>query len=245
MIQVRYFGGLGNRLFQYCTGRILAEELGFFLLCPGIVGFPGTLERVPGGGYRLPRVKLSGGIQNLKEVARDRTRRFIELAGACCMHYERDYRPYAERMRKWCRPKQRLGTPPEGTLYVHVRLGDMADKGYQISEGFYEELLEKIEFDQLVVVTDEPGNAALRVFDRWKPVVSSGGRDSMLYDFHMLCSARRLVISGSTFSWWAAFLGQASLVYFPLPQVGYWSDEFPEVDLRVQDDRYIYVKEPR
>ncbi len=38
MIEVRYKGRLGNNLFQYCFGRILAESLGFTLKAEYIEG---------------------------------------------------------------------------------------------------------------------------------------------------------------------------------------------------------------
>ena len=44
MIDVKYNGGLGNNLFQYCFGRILAERLGYALAAPPIPGFAGTYD---------------------------------------------------------------------------------------------------------------------------------------------------------------------------------------------------------
>ena len=51
MIEVRYNkfaykALIGNNMFQYCLGRILAEELGFALQAEAIPGFPNTAERI-------------------------------------------------------------------------------------------------------------------------------------------------------------------------------------------------------
>ena len=46
MIHVEYGGRLGNNLFQYCFGRILATELGYKLEAPRINGFQGTWDNV-------------------------------------------------------------------------------------------------------------------------------------------------------------------------------------------------------
>lgn len=40
MIEVRYRNRLGNNLFQYALGRILAEEKGYALKAAPIAGFP-------------------------------------------------------------------------------------------------------------------------------------------------------------------------------------------------------------
>ena len=61
MIEVKYLGTLGNNMFQYALGRILAEEMGYefsaepiygenFLLREG-EGFKNTIEKVEGKSY--------------------------------------------------------------------------------------------------------------------------------------------------------------------------------------------------
>ena len=45
MVKVRYKARLGNNLFQYCLGRILANELGFVLQADPIPGFPNTAQQ--------------------------------------------------------------------------------------------------------------------------------------------------------------------------------------------------------
>ena len=52
MVEVKYCGQIGNQLFQYCLGRIIAERLGFELFATAIPGFPGTFEKVLGANHR-------------------------------------------------------------------------------------------------------------------------------------------------------------------------------------------------
>jgi len=51
MVEVVYLGNLGNNLFQYCFGRILAEKFGYQLKSDPIAGFPHTKEIVQGKNY--------------------------------------------------------------------------------------------------------------------------------------------------------------------------------------------------
>jgi len=60
VIEVRYKARLGNNLFQYCLGRILAEELAFELHAQAIPGFPNTAQRVNGSNCDGPEQILSG-----------------------------------------------------------------------------------------------------------------------------------------------------------------------------------------
>ena len=60
MIDIKYQGGLGNVMFQYCFGKILAIELGYKLNAKPIFGFPQTQIPVNGVSYNNDSVILSG-----------------------------------------------------------------------------------------------------------------------------------------------------------------------------------------
>lgn len=124
VIEVRYRGRFGNHLFQYCFGRILAEELGFALRAEPISGFPGTAAEVSGAVHEGPVVVLDGHVVDLPAILRDRSPRRIVLDGYF-QRYEY-YRPYREPIRaEWLRAAD--GPSPDidaGDLALHVRLGD-------------------------------------------------------------------------------------------------------------------------
>jgi len=52
-VEVRFLGHLGNNLFQYALGRVLAEELGQALVCVAAGARPG-----------FDRVEQASGIQD-------------------------------------------------------------------------------------------------------------------------------------------------------------------------------------
>ena len=61
MIDVRYSDRMGNRMFQYCLGRILAEEFGFALHAEALPGFPNTGKKIEGLMIHDPVDKFSPG----------------------------------------------------------------------------------------------------------------------------------------------------------------------------------------
>ena len=237
MIEVRYRSRFGNRLFQYCLGRILAEELGFALDAAPIEGFPGTTEAVAGQAHAGPVVVLTGHALDLSAILRDRTPRRIVLDGFF-QRYEY-YRPYRERIRReWLRIDAPLPADSRaGDLAVHVRLGDYVTSHRSLLPfAHYESILRRARHDRLVICTDDPEDPFLDRFAPYHPVIR---RAAELDDFRFLSSARRIALSQSSFSWWAAFLSRAEEIYFPLPRHGFWSPGRPDIDLRVDESRYI------
>ena len=55
MINTSYTGGLGNHLFQYVFGRILATNLGYAFDSHLISGFPNTGTIIHGKKYEDPK----------------------------------------------------------------------------------------------------------------------------------------------------------------------------------------------
>lgn len=116
-------------------------------------------------------------------------------------------------------------SPLEGQAYaaVHVRRGDYVShpeysRSFGVcSEEYYLRALERLRSPRLVIVTDDPvwGEDFAR---RARP---GGGvevvSESLASDFATLVGAQELVMSNSTFSWWAARASQASQVIAPRP----------------------------
>ena len=70
------------------------------------------------------------------------------------------------------------------------------------------------------------------------------GSMETIADFVFAKKAKKIIISPSTFGWWAAFLGDG-IVYFPCVSF-IWgkSPGINDIDLRVLDDpRYKFVEE--
>ncbi|MHC4643891.1 MAG: O-fucosyltransferase family protein [Planctomycetota bacterium] len=247
MIQLRYAGGIGNRLFQYVYARIIAEELGYFLWAPRIPGFPGTQERVRGQGFKEPIEVVKKFNKDLADIISNRSPRMIVSKGGMSLNYQRDLALYAEFIKAWLDPKHRMHQirdefiPDSRDLVVHLRLGDFKQLGFTLGSWYYDHILSHAKFDRLILVT-EPGytNEDLRLFKQYDPVIHAG---HWYRDFMILVRAKCLATAASTFSWWAAYLGDQELVYAPLPRSGYFAA--PHVDLRVSEARYCHIIEPK
>jgi hypothetical protein len=105
------------------------------------------------------------------------------------------------------------------TIYVHARLGDMAlnptSRAYHgiVSDEYIKNAIASFEKNdqKVVVITEE-----LALLKKELPWIASRADEiqgkSLEEDFQTLLSAKNLVISNSTFSWWAAWLSQAKTV---------------------------------
>lgn len=221
MIEVRYKGRLGNNLFQYCLGRILAEDFGYALQAGPIAAFPNTIESVEGEQHRAPEEVLTGHRIDLARIRADRSPRRIVLDGWFqCYEY---YREHKTRIRKWLTFDATITAPLiQPDLVVNVRRTDYVWLGWALPFSYYEAALERLlpRGGSVWIVTDDRFDPFFRRFAAWRPKYFLGTpAEQMLF----MARARRLVMSQSTFSWWATFLGDSEEVVCPLSSFGAWS----------------------
>src|SRR5215813_6868268 len=210
MIEVRYKARLGNNLFQYCLGRIIAEELGFKLCAEPIPGFPNTALSVVGEEREDYEQILTGQQIDLPAILADRRPRKIILDG-WFQRYEY-YRPYRNKIREWLALDPEipiLTRQPE--LVVHVRRTDYVSLGWALPFSYYDSAIERAlpSNGEVWLVSDDRSDPFLKRFKKWNAKFFAG---SALQQFGLMRSAVSLVLSQSTFSWWPAFLGDASKV---------------------------------
>jgi hypothetical protein len=238
MIDVRYKERMGNRMFQYCLGRILAEDLGFALQAEALPGFPHTKKKIEGFSIQEPVQVLTGHKIDWAGIRADRSHRRIVLDG-WFQRYEY-YRPWREKIRQWLAidPAVRIPNIRPG-LVIHVRRTDYIQLGWALPFSYYEEAIEALlPLDgEVWITTDDNHDPFLRKFSKWSPKFFKG---NPLETILFMSRSSQLVMSQSTFSWWPTFLGDMTRVICPLPQTGTWSavTEFPGIDL-IERDRFI------
>lgn len=256
MVEVNYRGTLGNNMFQYAFGRILSEELGFTFnpehplhgeyVRPAIgptEGFINTLTNPEGLEYTTP-IQLTcepGGHvsdNTFQSILNDTSPRKIYVDGYPYRY--NFYKPYKDKIRNWYHiteaPPMVLG---QNDLVLTVRRGW---NNYPTNDclpfSYFETLLSQINFDRLIICTDSFEDPFFENFKSYNPIYANY---PIFQQFNLIRSANKIVMTESTYCWWAGFLSEAQEVYFPL-QGGWLND--PLVDLEVKDEpRFINVNE--
>jgi len=240
MIEVHYKGKIGNFLFQYCFGRLLAEQLGYALLAEPLPGFPGTQKRIDGQSYPDGEtIVLSGHVVDLPALLADARPRHIILEGAF-QRYEY-YRLHRDAIRAWLQPAcTGMPTASANDLVMQVRRDDyLRAIGYPLPFSYYEQVLTQAHYDRLVICTDGPDDSFFKKFKRFHPVLE---QRSVMEDFCLMHSAKQIALSQSSFSWWAAYLSNAEKIYFPRSLTGPFSPQRPDINLEVDEPRYVYIQ---
>lgn len=264
-------GRLGNNLFQYALGRIIAEEKGLQLECRRVqqptplhiglgldVGpitilegvaqyFPNAPLRIDGRRIESPVEQYEmeagglwrGHVLDLGEVLSNSLPRQIRLCG----YFQRfSYlAPYKHSIRRWFEMKH-IATPYDLSardVVVNIRRGSDYDvAGWTLPMSYYERVLSNLSDRGLVYVCgvciDEQVRQSLAKF---APVYYDA---SPIEHFAFIMRFSRIVLSNSTFAWWAAFLSDAAELYAPRARHAraYGFTGYSDVDLHMREDRY-------
>jgi hypothetical protein len=95
-------------------------------------------------------------------------------------------------------------------LVIHIRMGDFAREGLLIDPAPQLAIIRKEIRSRLIIVCAKPKTEGeqnyLKFFEEFHPILQHG---TELEDFSVLRCASRIIVSNSTFSWLAAFMGGA------------------------------------
>ncbi len=223
MITTHFKGGLGNMMFQYAIGRIIAEKKEYKL----------EIQDPDNNGSRLFKNFPSASAVEGKEVKENTMacapdRQYLDmdavnghgghifLHGYWQKHYY--YTPHKENIRQWyAYDDSQFEKPSETDLVLHVRLGDQLKPepvGLPETSETYVDLLKKIPHERCILISDEMDSPFLDPVKKFPTVVPKKG--TLMEDFTMLKYAKRAIISQSTYAWWATFLGKPEKVWAPL-----------------------------
>lgn len=267
---VHFRGRLGNNLFQYAIGRIIAEELGFSLNCqsPGsitegapkfsadstLVGlaryFPNVRLRIDGSEYVSPveSYELSsipgwkGQTVDFNAILSNKLPRQIRLEG----YFQRyEYlREHKANLRRWFYfDKLPLSFPVErNDVLVSIRRGmDVGLNRWVLPLSYYDGVLTTLpDIGKVYVCGTEINEDVYSKFRKYNPTYFLG---SPMEQFSFVTRFRRIVLSNSTFMWWAAFLSDAEELYAPHSAAGrcYAFTGFEDVSLGIDEDRYKQI----
>ena len=212
MVDVEYKGRFGNCLFQYAFARLLAERFGIpYCMC--LEGGPlesndSAMSREKPDCFATVHENLDGPWQP-PALTPDHHVRFSG-------YFQRwdFFQGQRERIRKFFR-MPRVTKLPEDHVGIHLRLADYHEiPGMVKDPSVYFGVLDRLETREIILVTDDPSDPYLRAFRKRYGNLRIVSEDAK-HDFELLMSMSTLVVGNSTFSWWAAYLGDASRVFVP------------------------------
>lgn len=248
MIRVYWNGRLGNQLFEYALGRILAEELGYCLVSEPIPGFVRTYDNIY-GKFIQNYIVLEGQKLDLESIRANKDKTGYIVNG-WFQRYEY-YKPHKEKIKQWFvtdinYPKNK------NDLIIHIRRTQPGPIDHKIphvvngvthmigpdllSVEWYKKVIDQISFNQLYICTDIPNDPFFDHFKEYRPIILSR---NTLEDFSLIKSFNKIIMSQSTFSWWAAFLSDAEEIYMPRPNYGIWAH--PDVSLMIDDESRVKI----
>jgi hypothetical protein len=254
MIRVVMLGRLGNNLFQYALGRVLAEKHGVPLVMDASWfnaegwGQVKCLKDLPGpaaGTVKVVRrcslgartlLKATGkhhweyrGVPVLKEKTADHSfdPRFLAAPADCLLFGYFQTPLYFAGMESALREElstHGLGLEKgredladrlreRGSVAVHVRRTDYTANPQLNHCGvtYYQNAMARLRADgakRFFVFSDDPLSCSDEFADPDVEVVTHEGNQSPLTDLHFMSLANHQIIANSSYSWWAAWLGE-------------------------------------
>ena len=241
MVEVKYLERFGNNLCQYAIGRIISKQKDYSLDAVKPGNF--DTEITPHiGSIKIEHPPLIIGRDHRINYDQIKAHKGKIIASGYFQDYE-NYREHKDYIKEFFSVKnRRADVYNDDTAVAHVRLTDYQTFGIGLPVKFYYEAFNLSKCSKLIVVTDDlhsPFITHLKNQIRGKVTVQSTDSWS---DFVTLLSAKNLIISQSTFSWWAGLLSNATKIYYPISYKNYWGREGFPVCLEVTDEsRYIYI----
>lgn len=252
VVDIHLPGLLGNRLFAFCVGKVISKELGFELKCEPISGFPNT--------YQYENNKISDSYPtevfqchldiDIKKIVENKTLRNIKITGY--LQRYKYFKNYSKEIREnWLKLDPSLTHPKQDPNDIVIHIRTQNNPCYLPFE-YYKKAIESTTFNRMFICIDEPNNEFLNNFKPYNPIIKSTRSINQIMstnlswpeisrinldDFAFICSFNKIIMSHSTYSWWAAFLSDAKEIYAPF-------STNPDIQIygKVEEGRYHYIE---
>ena len=235
MVSVKYNGTLGNKMWQYASARIFCVNNNLTLNAEPVEHFINTNEKIIGKECNSHSKFING--HKLPPTDTD----------SCNYSFDGYFQRYEniKEHKANIRKMFKLELPPpikvlENDIVLTIRRGwnNWPIELCPPSEVFIN-ILSNIDYDRIILCTDTFDD---EYFDFLKPLNKEVifARFSPIEQFSIIKNSKKIILSPSTFSWWAAFLSDADEIYYPL-----YSDLKPTENAQnwIVDDeaRYKYI----
>jgi hypothetical protein len=237
-------------MFQFAWAKALSIELDYDLSVPGIAcdpdGDTGSLFPKTHGLKKITRDEFENKKDSFIEITDNYTNTNFQgksIRGNGFFQNYHTFKKYKNVIKEYFTLDYDIRG--KDTLGVHIRLDDFPQQ-YRCTPEFYFNSIEQSNCKNIFVFTDEPTHPFMRYLEqRYTNLVvdnsynCSGSNNKQVLSYMASCD--ELVISKSTYSWWAAFLSSAKKIYFPTSSQNN-DDGFPVEKIFVDDEeRYVII----
>jgi hypothetical protein len=212
------WGRMGNRMFQYALGAILAKNKKCNLFQQGIANF-NIKPNIGNVVDPIQTIQYGNQFINLDELLNtDRDILINSYVQQSCLFIP--YRADLIDIFKTCD----TSIINSNKLAIHIRETDYIQIGTFLGYNFYRDLINSSGFTDIIIVTDNSNSETVqRLLSDGCTLSTEGYVDNFsincddrgMIDFNTLRNSENIALSQSSFSWWAAFLGQHKTIIFP------------------------------
>lgn len=223
-ITVKYndWGRMGNRMFQYSFGYILAKQKNVEIYHEGIPNFNISPNQDPNKvntelliythSYGNNKVNMKNLLQTDNDIIIDSYLQHAEY-----------YIPHVAELRNIYNVNK-TKIINKDKIVIHIRETDYADINCFPGFEFYLKLLNNFKFTDVIIVTDNTYCETVKKLVQLGCQLNTEGKvdkfdticnDRGMFDFYTLMYSENIILSHSTFAWWAAFLGNHKRIIFP------------------------------
>lgn len=254
MIQCRLNGRMGNQMFQYAICRSIAEKNGYNFFIPGI-GHPDVSPSTEGHHILnfFPDINMGieDGVIRNRYIEDHTVQRFDErlLSVPDFTHingfFQTEKYHDRDKVRTWFNVEidnitKSILDKYNNHCFIHLRGTDYKNHTHWfLSKDYYQNAMDKalsinpnISF---VIITDD-----IQISKEMFPDIDCIIND-MMVDFRLIYFSKYSIISNSTFSWWASWLGNKDFVIAPDNWLNHNKPDLGFYPVDIKTNGFIYI----
>lgn len=254
MITIQLNGRMGNQMFQYAICRLIAHKNGFNFSVPE-VGQPSTegihikdiFENLDLGIIDGPIIRRYNEDYTTQRYNPDvfNIPNGTQLWGF--FQTPKYFDGYEDVVKSWFniqtneKSKEILEKyNPEKYCYIHVRGTDYKNHSHWfLSKDYYQKSIDYVKKTNpeisFLIITDDVEECK-NLF----PDIDCISND-MITDFTILLNSKKIIITNSTFSWWAAWLNNKDMVIAPNNWLNHNKPELGFLPVDIKTESFIYL----
>lgn len=257
MITIQSSGRLGNKLNYFITGMFIHEMKGMHFTPEKIDGFINTYD-VKNGIHIAEQIEISSVYLQQNAFGRYLYEDFENFSqninkiekGFIVDNMIHKYSLLKEMdVKRYLLMDDSFKKPESDELVIHIRIGDYKSHkkhlNHVIENSYYLNVIEmeKNNINKVTILTDSPNDPKL---DEFRSIGCEIRCNNEIEDFAYIKNSNKICISNSTFSWTAAYISDASTIYWPISSNKWPYSPNPDarfdVDMRPIDKKnWIYI----